>query len=97
MSQPQANFTIHPLSAVLNKALDARGHQPARLTEEMLSRLERETPQGLGIDGTERRINRPTDDLGQRTHYSGKKMPHLEEQPCRRAAGPAGQVLGLDT
>jgi hypothetical protein len=73
MSQPQANCTIHQLSAVLNKALDACGHKPARLTEEMLSRLERETPQDLAIDGTERRINRPVDDLGQRTHYSGKK------------------------
>jgi len=73
MSQPQANFTIHQLSAVLNKAFDACGHKPARLTEEMLSRLERETPQDLAIDGTERRINRPVDDLGQRTHYSGKK------------------------
>ncbi len=73
MSQPQANFTIHQLSAILSKALDARGHKPARLTEEMLSRLERELPQDLGVDGTERRINRPADDLGQRTHYSGKK------------------------
>ena len=73
MSKSQANFTIHQLSAILNKALDARRHKPARLTEEMLSRLEREAPQDLGIDGTERRINRPADDLGQRTHSSGKK------------------------
>lgn len=73
MSQGQANFTIHQLSAILNKALDAKGHKPARLTEEMLSRLERELPQDLGIDGTERRINRPADTLGQRLHYSGKK------------------------
>jgi hypothetical protein len=73
LSQPQANFTIHQLSAVLGKALDAQGHQPARLTEAMLARLEGELPQDLGIDGTERRINRPADDLGQRLHYSGKK------------------------
>jgi len=73
LSQSQANFTIHQLSAVLNKALDAKGHKHARLTEEMLSRLEQELPQDLGIDGTERRINRPADDLGQRIHYSGKK------------------------
>ncbi|BBA32722.1 uncharacterized protein sS8_0851 [Methylocaldum marinum] len=73
MSQPRANFTIHLLSRVLNKTLDARGHKPARLTEEMLSRLEQETRQDLGIDGTERRINRPVNDLGQRIHYSGKK------------------------
>ena len=73
LSQPQANFTIHQLSAVLNKALEAKGHKPARLTEEMLSRLGRELPQDLGIDGTERRINRPAGGLGQRLHYSGKK------------------------
>ena len=73
LSQPQTNFMIHQLSRVLNQALDASGHKPARLTEEMLSRLEREMPQDLGMDGTERRINRPVDDLGQRTHDSGKK------------------------
>jgi len=77
LSQGQANFTIHQLSAVLNKALDAKGHKPARLTEEMLDRLEQELPQDLGIDGTERRINRPVDDLGQRIHYSGKKNATL--------------------
>lgn len=73
LSQPQANFMIHQLSTVLGKALDAMGHKPARLTGEMLERLGKELPQDLGIDGTERRINRPADDLGQRLHYSGKK------------------------
>jgi hypothetical protein len=73
LSQPQANFAIHQLSAVLGRALDAKGHKPARLTEKMLARLEEEPPQDLGIDGTERRINRPADGLGQRLHYSGKK------------------------
>jgi hypothetical protein len=73
MSQSQANFTVHQLSAILNKALDAKGHKPARLTDEMLSRLGQESPQNLGIDGTERRINRPADPVGQKTYYSGKK------------------------
>lgn len=73
LSQPQANFTIHPLAAVLGKTLAAGGHRPARLTDEMLSRLAGELPQYLGIDGTERRVNRPADNLGQRAHYSGKK------------------------
>jgi hypothetical protein len=73
LSQPQANFLIHRLAAVLGKALGAGGHKPARLTEEMLSRLEGELPQGLGIDGTERRVQRPADPVGQRAHYSGKK------------------------
>ena len=45
LSQPQANFLIHQLSAVLGKALDAKGHKPARLTGEMLERLAEELPQ----------------------------------------------------
>lgn len=73
LSQPQANFLIHQLSAVLGKALAAGGHKPARLTDDMLSRLEEELPQGLGIDATERRVQRPGDPVGQRAHYSGKK------------------------
>lgn len=73
LSQPQANFLIHQLAGVLGKALETGGHKPARLTDEMLSRLEGELPQGLGIDGTERRVNRPADGVGQRAHYSGKK------------------------
>ena len=72
-SQPQANFLIHQMADVLGKALGAGGHKPARLTDEMLSRLAEELPQGLGIDGTERRVLRPEDPVGQRAHYSGKK------------------------
>lgn len=73
LSQPQANFLIHQLAGVLGKALEAGGHKPARLTDEMLSRLADELPQRLGIDGSERRVNRPADTVGQRAHYSGKK------------------------
>jgi hypothetical protein len=73
MSQSQANFTIHQLSGILNKALDAKGSKPARLTDEMPSRLGHEFPQDMGIDGTERRVNRPADPVGQKTYYSGKK------------------------
>jgi hypothetical protein len=73
MSQSQANFTIHQLSGILKKALAANGRLPTRLNQEMLARLEQEPPQDLGIDGTERRINRPADTLGQQSHYSGKK------------------------
>jgi hypothetical protein len=75
LSQSQAHFTLHQLSAILNQALDTLGHQPARLSAAMGARLAAELPQDLGIDGTERRINRPTDGLGQRLHYSGKKKP----------------------
>ena len=77
LSQPQAHFLIHRLAAVLGKTLAASDHRPARLTEEMLSRLAKERPQDLGIDGTERRVNRPADKLGQRVHYIGKKNATL--------------------
>lgn len=73
LSQPQANFLIHQFADVLGKALGAGGHRPARLTDEMLVRLADELPQDLGIDGTERRVQRPIDPVGQRAHYSGKK------------------------
>jgi hypothetical protein len=42
LSQPQAHFLIHQLAAVLGKALEAGEHKPARLTDEMLSRLAEE-------------------------------------------------------
>lgn len=73
ISQPQANAMIHQLSAVLNKTLEAMGHKPIRLAEEMLERLNKEPPQRLGMDGTERRVNRPVNEVGQKLHYSGKK------------------------
>jgi hypothetical protein len=75
LSQGQANVWIHRLSEVLKEALKAQGHLPARLPEEMLERLEDEELQTFGIDGTERRIQRPAEDERQRQHYSGKKKP----------------------
>ena len=73
LSQPQAHCLIHQFAAVLGKALQAGGHKPTRLTDDMVARLEKEGSQRLGIDGTERRIQRPQDPVGQRVHYSGKK------------------------
>lgn len=75
LSQGQANFLIHQLSDVLKKTLDRLTMLPARLPEEMLARLENEATQNLGIDGTEWRINRPANQVGQENHYSGKKKP----------------------
>ena len=73
LSQPQAHALIHQFAGVLGQALAAGGHRPARLTDDMLARLDGERPQDLGLDGTERRVQRPTDPVGQRAHYSGKK------------------------
>jgi hypothetical protein len=75
LSQGQANMWIHRLSGVLRQALGRAGYMPARLPEEMLERLKEEELQEFGIDGTERRIQRPKEDERQRQHYSGKKKP----------------------
>lgn len=76
LSQGQANHWLHRLSGVLQEALKRQGYGPARLPAEMLERLADEELQAFGIDGTERRINRPQDDERQRQHYSGKKKAH---------------------
>lgn len=73
MSQGQANFLIYQLSEVLRATLERTGYLPARLPEEMMERLADEEPQDFGMDGTERRIQRPKDPLRQRQFYSGKK------------------------
>jgi hypothetical protein len=76
ISQSEANLLVHQLSFVLKMALKEDGFTPPRITDEMLGRLERENSQDYGIDGTERRINRPVDQDVQRFFYSGKKHCH---------------------
>lgn len=76
LSQGPANEWIHRLSGVLQKALDSQGHRPARLTPKMLERLEKEESQRLGIDGTDRRRNRPKEEERQKQLYSGKHKTH---------------------
>ena len=73
MSQGQANFLIYHLSEILRQTLRRTGHLPARIPEEMIQRLAAEGPQDLGMDGTERRIERPQDPVRQQRFYSGKK------------------------
>jgi hypothetical protein len=76
MSQGQANFYIYELSTVLRKTLKKMGNLPTRIPEEMLARLAEEESQNFGIDGTERRIERPQDSSYQKRYYSGKKKAH---------------------
>ena len=76
MSQSQANFLIYQLSDVLKETFKKTGHLPARIPEEMLKNMMDEEPQDLGIDGTERRIERPQEDERQKKYYSGKKKGH---------------------
>jgi hypothetical protein len=73
MSQGQANFYIYELSTVLRKTLKETGNLPTRIPEDMLARLAEEERQDVGIDGTERRIQRPQDSSDQKRYYSGKK------------------------
>ena len=79
LSQSKANYWIHRLSVVLKAALADSGHRPARLPEELVARLEEEAIQAVGIDGTERRRQRPLDNDDQRECYSGKKSPYHEK------------------
>jgi transposase len=79
LSQGLANRWIHRLCPILQSSLKSMGHAPARLPEEVLERLSQEMPQALGLDATERRIQRPIDDVVQEEYYSGKKIPFGEE------------------
>ena len=79
MSQGQANFYIDELSAVLQKTLEKTGDLPTRIPEEMLAKLAEEEDQDFGIDGTERRIERPNDPIYQKRYYSGKKSAYDKE------------------
>ena len=76
LSQPQANFWIHRLTPILEKALGQRLYLPARRPADMAAVL-RACPQlKFIIDGTERAVQRPKDPSRQRQHYSGRKKRH---------------------
>lgn len=74
MDQSQANEWIYKLTPILHEALKSVDCIPSRKSQDLLELLkEEEELQELGIDGTERRIDRPHDSVRQRTYYSGKK------------------------
>jgi len=76
MAQSTANEWIHILSGVLKRAMEMGGHLPERNPQELAKTLQNETEKTYGIDGTERRIQRPKDDEVQKEYYSGKKKAH---------------------
>lgn len=76
MSQGQACYWIHLLSGVLKQALVFLDQLPERRPAQLADKLAQTGEKGLGIDGTERRIQRPKDDEEQRKYYSGKKKAH---------------------
>jgi hypothetical protein len=76
MSQGQACAWIATLSPVLKQALGTLGQLPERDPAQLATKLAEEEETALGIDGTERRIQRPKDQEKQRMYYSGKKKAH---------------------
>ena len=80
MSQPQANYWIHHLLPVLERALTDLGVAPERDASKVAgSERTLEGGPSLAIDGTERTRQRPKDDDKQKAHYSGKKKAHTDK------------------
>ena len=65
MSQPQANDWIHRLTPILNAALGHEQQLPARQANDIESLLEACPDLEFMIDGTERPIRRPKDEVAQ--------------------------------
>lgn len=80
LSQPQANYWIHHLLPVLQRALSALHLTPERQASALTSSaLVCEEAPDLLLDGTERRRQRPQEAAQQRAHYSGKKKAHTDK------------------
>jgi hypothetical protein len=72
-SQGRVNEWIHQLSTVLNMALGTAHALPAREPKNLEQTLALCVSVDCIIDGTERRVQRPTDATEQKEQYSGKK------------------------
>lgn len=79
MSQSSANDWIARLSVVLKKALGLAVELPARDAESAKVAFAASPVQEFIIDGTERRIQRPSDPVRQKAYYSGKKKAHTDK------------------
>jgi Helix-turn-helix of DDE superfamily endonuclease len=76
MTQSQVHPWLRRCLGVLKETLVASDMLPARTSLDLLERLESMSPaerKGLRLDGTERPIERPSDEEKQRKQYSGKK------------------------
>lgn len=71
MTQAQVSIWVQRLSVLLQKALDKQGCLPVRKGEQLRKALSKEHT--VIIDGTERTIQRPSDQDVQKDYYSGKK------------------------
>jgi DDE superfamily endonuclease len=80
LSHPQTNSGMHRLLPVLHRALAALGVAPERDASRVAtSPLALEGAPDGGIDGTERRRQRPIDAAQHKEQYSGKKQTHTEK------------------
>jgi len=76
LTQGQTKLWIHRLIRVLDRALQRMGHTPERAGPRVAeSELAQAGGPDLVIDGTERRRQRPQDEVAQKAQYSGKKKP----------------------
>ena len=76
LSQSQVNVWVHRLSKVLQVALWLAQHSPEREPANLEAVLAECEGLEFMIDGTERRIQRPSDSQDQKKYYSGKKKTH---------------------
>jgi hypothetical protein len=76
MAQAQAHEWIHRLSSVLNVALGYEKQLPERRLHRLAAVLKDCPALEFIIDGTERPVNRPTDNDEQQAYFSGKKKTH---------------------
>lgn len=80
LSQGRANIWIHRLLPVVHQALARMKLTPERDGQAVAaSELASEGGADLLIDGTERRRQRPQDDVQQQEQYSGKKKAHTDK------------------
>jgi len=80
ISQSRANYWVHHLLPVLQRALDNLGVKPERDGQAVAGHEhgQAQAPE-LMIDGTERRRQRPKNAEKQALHYSGKKKAHSDK------------------
>jgi hypothetical protein len=80
LSQGRANIWIHRLLPVVRQALERMKLTPERDGAAVaVSALASEGSADLVIDGTERRRQRPRDEIQQKEQYSGKKKAHTDK------------------
>lgn len=79
MSQSQANEWVHRLTPILQTTLNEQALLPERDPANLEQVLAEYDLLEFTIDGTERRKQRPGDQVEQKEYYSGKKSPYLDQ------------------